>query len=391
MKKVLVIGGGLSGIGAATALQESGIEYELHEMSDFLGGKLESSKIDGFTLDRGFQVFFDAYRRDMPALNLKFGKFKQGALLCYDGQAEPIDKFQPLVTVLSPAFTLKDKLLTLKLTRDAVKWTQKPPEQTIRDFCSSYGFSDNFIERFAVPFWGGITLDRTLSQSASKLIKSWSHLSKGPAMLPEGGMQGITSHLSKSLKSVHLNSKIEGKLESTKGFIVTINGVEREFDRIISSIPWSDSADNIVWLSSCAIWFKCPTPPIMEPFLILNSNPNAFVNTIAPISLAQPSYAPKGSHLVCVAIVNHEQLSDSEMVKRALEDVQIMFPKGNFEGWEMIRVDWIRKAQISETPISKCELFQPPGFTIIGERVTGSRINDVYQNGYRTGKNIANG
>lgn len=390
MKKVLVIGGGLSGIGAAIALRKSGVEYELHEESDRLGGKLRSDVVDGFTLDRGFQVFFEAYKKDMPRLDIKYGTFKSGAMLCYDGQLEPIDKYQPLVTLLSPAFGLKDKLLTLKLSVDAAKLIDSPPDVSILEFCESYGFSDRFIERFAKPFWGGITLDRGLGQHAKKLIQSWHHLSLGPAMLPELGMQQIPSELAKDLKSVHLNSKVDDIRQNRDGFEVKINGSSRHFDEIISSKPWNEN-DDVPWLSSCAIWFRAPKLPLWDPFLILNSDPEAFVNTVAPMSLAQPSYAPRGVQLVCAAVLGADSMQDAEIVDRAKTDLSKMFPKEDIERWEMIRVDNISNAQVSEIPNVEYRPSNPPGFHLIGERMTGSRINFAVVNGISTGEKVAHG
>lgn len=395
MKKVLVIGGGLAGIGAAQALQKHGIDYALHEKNGFLGGKLETSKVDGFILDRGFQVFFEAYQKDLPKLDIRFGKFKQGAMLCYDGQIEPIDKFQPLVTLLSPAFGIKDKLLTLKLSKDARRLLVNAPEQTILEFCKAYGFSEAFIERFATPFWGGITLDRSLGQHAKKLLQSWNHLSMGSAMLPEYGMNQIASSLAKGLKMVALNSVVEKITQADSGFEVKIEGQALHFNEVISSQPWhefqSQPEPDQTWLSSCSLWFRTDTLPILEPFLILNSNPSAFVNTVAPMSLAQPSYAPKGSHLVCVTVLNPPQLVDEEIKLRALDDLQVMFPKVDLSNWELLHLDWIQEAQISELPGQERIYKSPAGFTLIGERVTGSRINDVFLNGYEAGVKVANG
>ncbi len=55
-KSVVVIGGGLAGLSAALTLQEAGREVEIYEGSDRVGGRVASDHIDGFILDRGFQL-----------------------------------------------------------------------------------------------------------------------------------------------------------------------------------------------------------------------------------------------------------------------------------------------------------------------------------------------
>ena len=57
----VVIGGGLAGISAALTLQDAGESVELYEASDDLGGRVRSDYIDGYILDRGFQLINSGY------------------------------------------------------------------------------------------------------------------------------------------------------------------------------------------------------------------------------------------------------------------------------------------------------------------------------------------
>ena len=52
----VVIGAGLAGLSAALTLQEAGAEVTVLESSDRVGGRVASDLIDGFILDRGFQL-----------------------------------------------------------------------------------------------------------------------------------------------------------------------------------------------------------------------------------------------------------------------------------------------------------------------------------------------
>ena len=55
-KPVAVIGAGLAGLSAALTLQEAGREVVIYDGSDRVGGRVATDYIDGFTLDRGFQL-----------------------------------------------------------------------------------------------------------------------------------------------------------------------------------------------------------------------------------------------------------------------------------------------------------------------------------------------
>ena len=87
---VIVVGGGLAGLAAARALTERSIPVLLLEADAEVGGRVATDEVDGFLLDRGFQVLLDSYpeaRRalDLAALDLR--PFATGALIRRDGRA----------------------------------------------------------------------------------------------------------------------------------------------------------------------------------------------------------------------------------------------------------------------------------------------------------------
>ncbi|MFY7882713.1 MAG: protoporphyrinogen/coproporphyrinogen oxidase [Fimbriimonas sp.] len=406
MKKVLIVGGGLSGIGAAIALSKSGIDFELHEKTNQVGGKVASEYVEGFTLDRGFQVYFSSYTHEFPSglglEKLNWGSFKNGAMLCYDGSCEPIDKSMPLVSALSPAFGIKDKLLVLKLTLQiksllAKNLKSKSP-LSMREFLQTYGFSDLFITRFAEPFWGGITLDRDLKESSNKLLRAWSYLSSGKSVIPAGGMGVIPATLSKVIPPdrIHLNSQVVAIKTTENGFEATFTDEKTNlYSHVLAPTNWSywnseqsETDQDVNYKSSTAVWFAADQLPIKEPYLILNSNPNPVVNTLAPMSLAQPSYAPKGQHLACASLLGLYEIPDSEIESLALADLQTMYPTFDFSNWRVLRIDRIKYAQVEETGLSITDTHNPNGYIRIGEQVSGSGINHAFLNGYQAGSQL---
>ncbi|MEO8271376.1 MAG: FAD/NAD(P)-binding protein, partial [Aureliella sp.] len=66
---IQVVGGGAAGLNCAVHLHRRSIKFHLIEASDGLGGRMRTDVVDGFRLDRGFQVFQNAYSEAKAALD----------------------------------------------------------------------------------------------------------------------------------------------------------------------------------------------------------------------------------------------------------------------------------------------------------------------------------
>ena len=105
---VVIVGAGLAGLTAARVLEQHGISAVLLEASDGVGGRVRSDEVDGFILDRGFQVMLTAYPEihrhlDIPALD--FRAFEPGALVWREGKGTIVgDPFRRPKTLFSTTF-----------------------------------------------------------------------------------------------------------------------------------------------------------------------------------------------------------------------------------------------------------------------------------------------
>ena len=84
MVDIAVVGAGLAGLAAANELSRLGHQVTVLEASDGPGGRVRTDEVDGYRLDRGFQILLDAYpeanaQLDYEALNLK--PFSPGAMI----------------------------------------------------------------------------------------------------------------------------------------------------------------------------------------------------------------------------------------------------------------------------------------------------------------------
>ncbi|MEQ7800026.1 FAD-dependent oxidoreductase [Pedobacter sp. ASV1-7] len=74
---VIIIGAGLAGLTAAKVLKAAGKSIKLLEASDKVGGRIKTDEVNGFLLDRGFQVLLGLkrpYEQPLIALNALPGR-----------------------------------------------------------------------------------------------------------------------------------------------------------------------------------------------------------------------------------------------------------------------------------------------------------------------------
>ena len=67
---------GLAGLSCGLHLHRAGVPFVILEASDGVGGRVRTDRVDGFLLDRGFQIFLTSYQEaqavlDYGALDLK--------------------------------------------------------------------------------------------------------------------------------------------------------------------------------------------------------------------------------------------------------------------------------------------------------------------------------
>jgi len=332
MNHVVVIGAGLAGLSCALSLEAAGVAVTLLEASGAPGGRVRTDMVNGFRLDRGFQVLLTAYpeaKRLLDYSSLQLKKFEPGALVWHGGSfhrfadpfRNPLGGARFLFDNIVP---LADKLHVAKLRARVLQGSCEEmflrPEQTTRDYLKAFPFSPAIVERFFEPFFAGVFLERELATSSRFFEFLFRMFSGGETAVPAEGMQQIPLQLAAKLRGGTLitGARVSKVTPGTPGFQLEIQGMEKvEARAVVLAVPGNEGNSllkgvggwNIPevrgWNSTTAFYYAAEQPPVNQPMILLNGEGRGSgpVNNVAVMSAVSPGYAPPGAHLVVASVV----------------------------------------------------------------------------------------
>jgi len=358
---ITIIGAGISGLTAGLHLHRQGFSVKIIEASDRAGGRIKTDSIDGFRLDRGFQVLLTSYPEakmllDYEALQLK--TFLPGATVLYDGgQFEIADPFRRpsalLATVFAPVGSLKDKLNTFllkqKLVSKSIEGIFMQEQKSSLEQLKNYGFSSKMINRFFKPFFSGIFLENNLSTPNRMFDFVMKMFSEGDAAIPALGMEEIPKQLASQLPadSFLYNTKVVDIRENT---IFTDTGAEIKSDIIIVATEANDLISKLKnnvetqHHSVTNVYFQATIAPSNKAVVILNaSESKKVVNNLTVMTNVSKAYAPAGKVLISISCNGILDLDEQELVQKIKNELQPWFGK-QVEEWSHLKTYKIKYA-----------------------------------------------
>ena len=401
---VLIIGAGLSGLSCALELQKQGQKILLLEKSDEPGGRVRTDNVDGFQLDRGFQVYLSAYPTagrllDLPALDL--GHFEPGAMVYHEGKLHRVmDIFRRpqhlLASALAPIGGLMDKARVARL-----RWRVKNSSQeqianredlSTEDYLRREGFSAQMIDRFFRSFYGGIFLERELQTSSRMFEFTFKMFTEGAATLPALGMGQLSQQLANRLPSESI--RYQCPVKEVNGNQVTLSSGEiLEAATIVLATPAHITSallpdldmPDLAWRSVTTLYFSAPKSPLDEAVIALNGSGQGRVNNVAVLSDVRPEYAPKGQALISVSLLGTSEQADTpNLVKQEL----IHWFGKEVTDWKHLRTDLIPHALPDQKPNAlPCPRPAPPLY-LCGDYQTSASIEGAIISGQDTARKI---
>ncbi|CAA9398778.1 MAG: Phytoene dehydrogenase and related proteins [uncultured Rubrobacteraceae bacterium] len=407
-----MVGAGLAGLTCAKVLKDRGAEVAVFEASDGVGGRVRTDEREGFLLDRGFQVYFTSYpvsKRHLDHGALDFRVFDPGAVVHRGSDrsvlSDPVrDPKAFLPTLLSGDATFGDKLRTMGVAAKTLPGgaTSAGRENggtdvSTLEYLRSSGLSERYIDSFFRPFYGGITLNRTLTTSSRILRFTFRMLATGRTVVPALGMGEIPKQLAGHLpeNNIHLNTPVETLLrEDGRVRGVSAAGRDHEADAVVvaTDAPAAGrlSGEKTPEESVGEVCLYYETSGLDDgKKILLNAEDAPFVNNASEMSNVSERYAPAGRHLLYAVALSGFDLPDERLLRRGVEDVSRWYPDAEFRPLGLRRIPYGQFAQppgVHEgLPGNRTET---PGLFLAGEYTEDSSINGSMLSGERAAQEV---
>jgi len=335
---VVVVGAGLSGLAAARHLTRRGVDVTVLEASNAVGGRVRTDLIDGYRLDRGFQLYNPAYPEgarvlDHQALDLK--PFIAGARIVVSrGGRRHIERVadprrQPswavpslLARIGSPVSTARFGAYVVSRTVRSVESLHRDPDVTSEEALRRAGADRVLIERVLRPFLSGVFLESELATSRRFLDVVLKSFVRGTPGVPGQGMQAIPEQLATGL-DVRFGHRAAAV--SATGVDV-VDGDSHSGEAVIVATDPATAAGLVLDVrapaaQSVTTWYYRPTcaPEDLadgQGVLVLDGDRRGpLVNTVV-LSHAAPDYAPVGSALVSASALGVWEAPEQENTVR---------------------------------------------------------------------------
>jgi protoporphyrinogen/coproporphyrinogen III oxidase len=287
MKRIAIIGGGISGLSAAFSLEKrrqagASLEYALFESSPRLGGVLVTEWVDGCLLEAGPDSFLtekpwasdlsrevglgdqligsnDADRKTYILVKGRLVAMPDGLMFMVPTKITP--------TALSPLFSARTKM------RMAREWFHPPrkadADETVASFVERH-YGSEMVDRLADPLLSGVyggeaaqlsvravlprfaemeatygSLGRAMLAARNKMA----HAPKGPAKplftsLKDGMQQLVDAVVSRlPASTLHASTPVQRVQPQNGDWVVSAGYASDEFDAVIMAIPAQAAAE----------------------------------------------------------------------------------------------------------------------------------------------------
>lgn len=397
---VVVVGAGLAGLSAAHHLAEAGLDVVVVEATDQVGGRMRTDTVDGFLLDRGFQLYNPSYPEgekmlDYAALDLK--SFFPGAVLSTHGgprwlvdpRRAPRSGLRNAKVPLGPIGSVQAlRYLTACAVMDPRELEERPDMSSQAAFEKAH-LRGKPMDLLLRPFLSGVLADTELRTSRRFTDLVLRSLARGTPAVPATGMQAIPEQLARPLRSrIFRNTRVlevsPTRVQTEAGSVdcdaVIVAADPSTAARLVPSVPDPLMRALTTW------YFAIEEQDLFsgKPVLVLDPGQRGPIVNSVVLSYAAPGYAPAGRHLLQATAVGVPDVDES-VVKQQLAQMYDM-PTAH---WELIGHYPIHEALPSALPPFRVRSQQTfDGIVVAGDHRDTPSIQGALVSGRRAATRV---
>ena len=372
-----MVGAGLAGLSAALRVAAAGRTVLVLEADDGPGGRVRTDVVDGFRIDRGFQVLNTAYpelRRLDTVRRLDLRRFTRGAILAgsdrrhrlIDPRQQPLRLLDDLRVPLGSG-SERMRLLALLAGCAYLPATRiKRRSGSFREQLQQWRVDGAPAEAFLRPFLSGVLLEPDLHSAAGYVDLLLRTFVRGHVVVPSTGVQALPDLLASDLPEgsvrygVRVSAVRADEVETGDGSIgagAVILAVDP--DTAARWLGFPRPAMHAV----TTVWHAAVRPPTRDRLIALDIDHGPLVNSVVMTNVA-PEYSPDARALVATSYLGARALPN-DVLHAGLERLWGVDPSG----WTPITTSVIARATPDHpagTPLRR-SVSTPDGMFVAGD------------------------
>jgi phytoene dehydrogenase-like protein len=395
---VVVVGAGLAGLECARALHERGVAVRVLEAADAVGGRVRTDHVDGFTVDRGFQVLNPAYpavRERVDLTDLRLQPFLPGIAVRRD---------DGLVLLADPRRAPGSALRTLRsgyLHPVEVVALARWAAPSLGPVGRLLGTTDTAFERsldgagvdgpirreVLEPFLAGVLAQLPGSTSAHFVRLLVRSFLLGTPGVPASGSAALPEQLARQVPEVTLEARVD-RVEPVAGGhrVRTVRGSVTGRAVVVATDP--HAAERLVGVPAPPMnglvtsWYAVEEPPTADGVVVVDGRRRGPVVNAAVMSAVAPSWAPPGAHLVQATTLLGGAAPEDAVVRRHAGE---MFGVDT-GGWREIVRHVIPDALPAQPPplVARRDVALGDGLFVCGDHRDTASVQGAMVSGRRT-------
>jgi 2-polyprenyl-6-methoxyphenol hydroxylase-like FAD-dependent oxidoreductase len=427
---VVIVGAGLAGLRCADRLTAASRTVVVVERDDVIGGRQRTDEVDGFLLDRGFQVLNSAYpalRRWVDVRSLDLAPFDAGVLVRREHDlvelAHPVREPQRLIATLRSGLVSPVEVLAvfrwavpaLLAPRRLVRRAARGHDRGWRAGLDHAGVRGRLRTEVLEPFLAGVLAEDDGSTSDSFVRLLVRMFALGVPGLPARGIRALPELLAARATGqpgtveVRCGSpvvRVSGAGGSRAGggaggrAQVELAGGETLRARAVVVAVGAESVTDLVDVGAPATnglrtwWFAATEAPTTSSMIALDGRRRGPMVNAAVVSNVARSYAPPGQHLLQVTTLlragDDGPGTSSGAGAASAEEAAVRRQAGEVfgadaGGWLLLRRDDIRHAlPVVPPPLrTRAPVRVAPGVYLAGDHRDTASIQGALVSGHR--------